>query len=257
MPSHKRSFAEFAEPLPPFKWGRPFEHNNKTFVATCIHNSKTGVTRFLKKKKIVPIKPIIVPLYNHTLKGPPDQVTTIRNIIDKGMNPEDFISGLTNKIHPIFRRLCRCKYTHDEFCLPVRERYHGVYYAKLWPVPVPQIASPHPKDNFVVRTMMQLATRILTSDDSLLFISALIACGKKGVKFHFHPRERLSAERKQATLDQLVSYVDRIVIHFKEFSRQETRTNIDIEGVLAYTMPPVVRGTNRSPYIVMDVEELN
>jgi hypothetical protein len=254
MPSHKRSFDEFYEPLPPFKWGRPFEHNNKTFVATLARNIKTGVTRPLKKKQIRRIKPINVPLYNHALKGPPDQVTTIRNIIDNGMNPEDFISGLTNKIHPIFRKIHRCKYTHDEFCLPVRERDGGVL-GKMRPVPVPQIADPLPSANLVVRTMMQLATRILTSDESLHFISALMACGKKGVKFHVHPRERLSAERKQATLARLVSYVDRIAIHFKEFSRQTTRPTI--KGSLAYMMPRTVRATIPSPHIIMDVEQLN
>jgi hypothetical protein len=195
---------------------------------------------------------IMVPLYNHAMKGPPDQHATIKNIIDNGMDPEKFISGLTNKIHPIFRKICRCKFTHDDLCLALGERPLGV----LKEVPVPEIASPLPSSNFVVRTIMQLATRILTSDESLKFISALIKCGKKGMEFHVHPRERLSAEQKQATLDRLVSYVDRIPVHFRDLSH-----TVRFEGkkvtVLGYTTCRVVRDKARYPHITIGAEQIS
>jgi hypothetical protein len=251
MPSHKRSFDEFAEPLPPFKWGRPYEHNNKTCLATHQHNNVTGVTTRLEVKQIEPIEPIMVPLYDHATKRPLYQHATVKNLTNHGIPHKRFISGLTNKIHPIFRRVCCCKFTNDRFCLhrdarPVRGKNTRA-------VPVPEIASPLPSDNFVIGTIMQLATRILTSDESLQFISALLDCGKKGVQFHVRPRERLSAERKQATLARLVSYVDRIAIHFREFSRKDTKPP---GGLLAYTTKLITRHRRRPPHIIVDVEQI-
>jgi hypothetical protein len=251
MAPHKRSFDEFAEPLPPFKWGRPYEHNNKTFLGTHQHNNITGVTTRLKVPQITPIEPIMVPLYDHATKRPLYQHATVRDITNHGINHKRFISGLTNKIHPIFRRVCRCKFTNDRFCLHPDAR--SVRGKKIRAVPVPEIASPLPSDNFVVGTIMQLATRILTSDESLQFISALLDCGKKGVRFHVRPREHLSAERKQATLARLVSYVDRITIHFREFSRKDTKPG---EGLLAYTTKRITRRRIRPPHIIVDVEQI-
>jgi hypothetical protein len=178
MAPHKRSFDEFAEPLPPLKWGRPYLHNNKP-NGTPLH-------------PLEPIKPNMMPFYNHATKETPDQHATVNNFIIHGMNPERFISRLTNEIHPIFRKICRCKFTHDYLCLNPEIRYN--FEKRVQPVQVPEIASPIPPDNFIVRTMVQLATHILTSDDSLQFISALMDCGWNGVHFHVHSRKHLSAE---------------------------------------------------------------
>jgi hypothetical protein len=67
MPSHKRTFDDFAEPPPPFKWGRPYLHNNNA-EGTARRNSD-------------PVKPNMIPFYDHATKGTLDQHVTVRNFI--------------------------------------------------------------------------------------------------------------------------------------------------------------------------------
>ena len=64
MPSRKRSFDEFAEGLPRFKWGIPYLHNNKA----------DGTYRLISE----PIKPNLIPNYIHALGRTYDQSETVK-----------------------------------------------------------------------------------------------------------------------------------------------------------------------------------
>jgi hypothetical protein len=239
MAPHKRSFDEFAEPLPPFKWGVPYLHNNRP--------DGTAL------RPMNPVKPNLIPLYDHALQGVPDQLATVKNFLSHEMDPEKLVSGLTNKISPIFRNICRCRYTRDCFCYSLDARTE--FEKNVLPVKVPEIVSPAPKDNFVVRTTMQLATRLVMSEEGLSFFSALISCGRGGQQFHAHPRRHLSAAQKEATIHRLPLFGQRIAIHFREFSRLDD----DIGGrcLLGYTRRRTVPGVPMSAHINMNVEKMD
>jgi hypothetical protein len=145
MPARKRSFDEFAAPLPPFKWGRPYLHNNKA----------DGTPR----ENWESIKPNWEPNYIHALKRSHDELATVKRFLDDGVDPGKLISGLTNEIHPIFSKICRCKHTRDCSVLDEMRPAYSKETMERVQVLVPEIASPAPSDNFVVRTSMQLATR--------------------------------------------------------------------------------------------------
>lgn len=238
MPAHKRSFDEFAEPHPRFKWGMPYLHNNKP----------DGTPR----RRWEPIKPNMKPLYNHITRGVADRGFTVKNLIDHGMDPERYISDLTNEIHPIFNRVCRCKFTRHCFCLPTETRVN--YEKKQLPVQVPEIASPHPSDNVIVRTIMRLATRLITSDDALPFWSAVMDCGIQGKHIHASPRKRLSEERKQVVLQRLRDLSRWLVIHFREFSH--TDDAIVSKPLLAFTAKRRMLGVPIAG-IIMNVEGID
>jgi hypothetical protein len=167
MPARKRSFDEFAAPLPRFKWGAPYLHNNKP----------DGTPRYSSES----IKPNMKPNYIHALKRSHDQLATVKAFLDHGVDPEKLISGLTNKIHTIFRQNCRCKYTKDCCCLWRMRRNFPEKKIRL--VQVPEIASPAPRDNFFVEAMMRLATKWINSDPGRQFVSALMDCGPGGQEF--------------------------------------------------------------------------
>jgi hypothetical protein len=238
-PSHKRSFDEFAERLPPFKWGRPYLHNNKP----------DGTYR----PRTDSIKQKTVPNYISALERTPDQPpVTFQMFRLHGVDPEKLISGLTNKIHPVFLKTCCCKYTMD-CCRMAHIRFvaprHNIPLVK-----VPAIASPAPSDNFFVRTVMQLATRWVLSDPGLQFISALMEYGREGKKFQANPRKLLSTERKQAALRQLLFHAPQVTVHFREFSHLEGSAS-DKAG-LGYTTKQRTAPLSSSTHIVMDVEEM-
>jgi len=242
MPSHKRTFDEFAEPFPPFQWGRPYSHNNKA----------DGKLRLNSE----PLKPNKRPLYNYITTRTFDQLNTVwNNYLRHGRDPETPINGLTNDIHPVFRNICRCKFTRQCFCLGPEGRYE--FENEFQRVQVPEIASPAPSKNFVVRAMMQLATRLIVSDEALSFWSALMDCGIGGLAFHAHPRRHLSTEQKNATLRRLRLFATRIVIHFREFSHLHKRPFEDVGLIIAFTEKRRVRDGPWFAHIFVDVERIN
>jgi hypothetical protein len=236
MPARKRSFDEFAAPLPRFKWGAPYLHNNKP----------DGTPRYSSES----IKPNMKPNYIHALKRSHDQLATVKAFLDHGVDPEKLISGLTNKIHTIFRQNCRCKYTKDCCCLWRMRRNFPEKKIRL--VQVPEIASPAPRDNFFVEAMMRLATKWINSDPGRQFVSALMDCGPGGQEFHASPRKHLSAEREGAVIVRLLDIAPRVFVHFREFSKMEDRPGG--ENLLGYMRrqwePP------GSAHIVMNVEKI-
>lgn len=86
----------------------------------------------------------------------------------------------------------------------------------------PEMASPYPEDNFMVRAALQLATMLITHDDTLPFWAGLIEAGlgrKDGTEsFHVHTRRQLEQSRKEKTLEYLRSFADHIRLHFKVFT---------------------------------------
>jgi hypothetical protein len=103
--------------------------------------------------------------------------------------------------------------------------------------------------------MMQLATRIVTSDESLQFISGLMDCGRNGVQFHAHPRKHLSAERKQAVLHRLQLYAHQVAFHFRDFSHLAAKpTNLCLLG---YTKKRMLPGGLPVAHVFMDVQHIN
>lgn len=235
-PSHKRSFDEFAEPLPPFKWGRPYLHNNKP-DGTYRRNTDS-------------IKPTTAPNYIHAFKRTLDQLETVQMFRHHGVDREKLVSGLTNEIHPVFLKICCCKYTMG--CCRIAEIRFVYPGYKIPLVEVPAIASPAPSDNFFVRTIMQLATRWILSDPGLQFVSALMEYGRGGKKFQADPRKHLSTERKQAVLRQLLLHAPQVTVHFREFSYLEG--SAFRKAALGYTYCQCIAPW--SAHIVIDVEKM-
>lgn len=167
-----------------------------------------------------------------------------------GVDPEKLISGLTNEIHPVFLKICCCKYTMD--CCRIAHTRSVAPGYKIPLVEVPTIASPAPSDNFFVRTIMQLATRWILSDPGLQFISALMECGRGGKKFQANPRKHLSTERKQAVLRQLLLHAPQVTVHFRKFSHLDESASR--KAALGYTSKQ--RMAPWSAHIVMDVEKM-
>ena len=171
------------------------------------------------------------------------------------MDPEKLISGLTNEIHPVFRKIYHC-----EFAMECSQRISNLLFRpglKMLQVKVPKIASPAPSDNFYVRTIMQLATRLITSEAALQFFSGLMECGRGGLKFHANPRKPLGAERKQATLDRLLHFAPRVALRFREFSHLEfshLRNGKAKEKLLGYMQVQFL--PSPLAHIVMNVDQI-
>jgi hypothetical protein len=167
-----------------------------------------------------------------------------------GVDPEKLVSGLTNEIHPVFLKICCCKYTMG--CCRIAEIRFVYPGYKIPLVEVPAIASPAPSDNFFVRTIMQLATRWILSDPGLQFVSALMEYGRGGKKFQADPRKHLSTERKQAVLRQLLLHAPQVTVHFREFSYLEG--SAFRKAALGYTYCQCIAPW--SAHIVIDVEKM-
>jgi hypothetical protein len=212
-----------------------------------LHNNKPDGTY---RPKPDSIKPEMAPNYIHAFKRTLDQLATVQMFHHHGVDPEKLISGLMNEIHPVFLKICCCKYTMGCCRIAgIRFVYPGY---KIPLVEVPAIASPAPSDNFFVRTMMQRATKWILPDPGLQFISALMECGRRGKKFQANPRKHLSTERKQAVLRQLLLHAPQVTVHFREFSHlNDSASN---KAALGYTRRQCIAPW--SAHIVMNVEKM-
>jgi hypothetical protein len=152
---------------------------------------------------------------------------TIEDLMAAGGNLTTIMSSLcqlTNDIHPIFRaeNLCMCPY-EDPYCMYPHDVDHPeelVGAAKVrW------MSWPHSKDfkdNIMLRTIFQLATRMILHDDALPFWAGLMdavvdnTAGKPKRSFKVHPRRRLDEAHKQRTLRHLENFASNHVrFHFR------------------------------------------
>ena len=188
----KRSFGSFAVPLSPFK----ARYSNEELNAQ---------------------KPEVQPLEQDFRARP------IRELLAAGSDLAGKVFSLTNEIHPIFREknICACENASISSCCSpyLAANPHKLADEKK----APTIAAPYPSQNPFVRVILQLATRLLTHDDSLPFWAGILDCARgprqEVARFHVHPRKRLSAARRAETLDQLNKFADEVRIHFREFEK--------------------------------------
>lgn len=150
-----------------------------------------------------------------TPKGP-----KIRDILAAGQDPAQVLCQLTNAIHPIFNanNICVCGYKDLRCC--VQPHFANLARSVPGTAKAPSIASPHPDDNIIVRASMQLASRILTHDDTLPFWEGILNCrdpkdGKISEVFEAHSSSHLSAERKAEILDHLRNFANRVRFHYE------------------------------------------
>jgi hypothetical protein len=189
----KRSFSEFAAPP---VWPIGFENNGAGTVSQA--NQEKHAQR--------------------------DAEPTIRELIAAGGDLEQIKSslcGLTNDLHPLFdtKNICVCKHPDEVYCcLPDKvaeleasvEKPFG-YIESTWS---------HPLENLVLRAALQLATRVITHENTLPFWAGLKDLSEAPMedRTHFHARaRRLHADKEKQVLDFLVKAVDNIRFHFKDF----------------------------------------
>ena len=140
----------------------------------------------------------------------PPQGPTIKDLIAAGGDLTTIMSSvcqLTNDIHPIFRAENICMFPYkDNYCMAPHFADHPEKL--IGKAKAPQMNSPYVegfKDNVVVRTIFQVATRMLLHDDALPFWAGLMdavdwEADEPSISFKVHPRRRLSKDRKQRTL---------------------------------------------------------
>lgn len=220
----KRAFADFAAPLSPFK---PRKESVVTPTAPDLPVSVDANDNVGESSPMIPP----ATTYNQN-RGP-----SIADHIAAGSDFADImtrISSLTNEIHPIFRdkNLCLCQYLECQCCI---RPYYATYRGEdLGMTKSPPTDSPYPKDNPVVRAILQLATNIITHSDALPFWAGIIECGLSEDPtnvFRVHPRKHLSPEREKATLWHLRQLAHHIRIHFVLFDNdlQGLQTTFHIE----------------------------
>jgi hypothetical protein len=156
----------------------------------------------------------------------PPRGPTIKDLIAAGGDLTTIMSSvcqLTNDIHPIFRaeNICMCPYK-DNYCMAPHFADHPEEL--IGKAKAPQTNSPYIegfKDNVVVRTIFQAATRMLLHDDALPFWAGLMdavdwEADEPSISFKVHPRRRLSKYRKERTLEHLEEFAaEHIRFHFK------------------------------------------
>jgi len=156
-----------------------------------------------------------------------EQEPTLGELMAAGGTLEEIksqICGLTNDLHPIFdkQNICVCKNADRRFCyLPEKiaelESATDEIEGSLEP------HWDHALGDFMLHSAMQLATRLITHEDTLPFWAGLIDCSgpdKDGKKKDFvvRARKRLSAAKRKEVLEYLNHAAGLIRIHSKSFS---------------------------------------
>ena len=153
---------------------------------------------------------------------------TVEQLIAAGSGLADIMSRacqLTNPIHPIFRNanLCLCKYQNEVHCVAPRFAANppaGV--VRISPTPLP-----NRKNTIILRTILQLASQMITHPQTLPFWAGLIDAvipdgGDKRAAFTVHPNRRLDPARTDQTLEALEKFKENIRVHFKAFGDDDT-----------------------------------
>jgi hypothetical protein len=169
---------------------------------------------------------------------------TVGQLIAAGSDLVNIMSSacqLTNPIHPIFEcvNLCLCEYEKEIHCVAPRFAANppaGI--AKISPQPLPL-----KKDMIILRTILRLASRMITHPQALPFWAGPIDAGipdggddpRKRAAFTVHPTRPLDPARTEQTLEALERFKDSIRVHFKVFVGDEVSTDLynDLQEVKA------------------------
>jgi hypothetical protein len=167
-----------------------------------------------------------------------DAEPTIRNLIAAGGDLEQIKSSfcrLTNDSHPLFaaKNICVCKHPDEVYCcLP--DKVAELEAAVEKPFGYIESTWSHPLQNLVLRAALQLATRVITRENTLPFWAGLIDLSSAPTEdqTHFRARaRRLDADKEKQVLDFLVKAADNIRFHFKDFRRlHEGHPNREAHG---------------------------
>jgi hypothetical protein len=168
-----------------------------------------------------------------------DEDPTLRELKDAGGTPESIKSrlcNLTNDLHPVFdaRNICVCKNRDRRDCyLPDKVTALESATDKL-----EGSLEPHwdrPLGNFMIHSALQLATRVITHEDTLPFWAGLIDCAKsskdeEAKEFHVRARKRIDAAKEKEVLDYLTYAAGRIRIHLMSFEEAGESAMLDVEN---------------------------
>lgn len=172
--------------------------------------------------------------------------TDATNTIEEIIGPQ--ICSLTNDILPVFamENICVCKQPDKQYCyLPAKIAELQAADEALERVPdweccsalgitnqVPGTIIPtwnHAPGQLMLRSAMQLATRMITHDDALPFWAGLMDCARSSKSderrpFHARTGEHLDAAKKREVLHYLHQAADNIRVHLKPFYKGEVET---------------------------------
>lgn len=131
------------------------------------------------------------------------------------------ICGLTNELHPLFdeQNICVCRNADRRYCyLP--EKIAELESATDKIKGALELHCDHALGNFMLRSAMQLATRLTTHEDTLPFWAGLMEFSlpdKDGKKkdFNFRARKRLDAAKEKQVLKYLNHAANKIRFHLK------------------------------------------
>jgi hypothetical protein len=208
-------------------------NNQDPRIAVAIKNRKSPITSKRPCKRN--FTEFATPLEREYLPKPKTEwAPTIGDFLAAGGDTTtimSYICQLTNDIHPILRdeNLCVCpevinpsQFWEDEFAYCMSPHFTDKANLKGL-VKERQPASILPKHNPVMRTILQLASRITEDEGTLPFwagiIDAVTGEGEDAkISFKVHPRRRLSKDRKERVLRYLQEeFPKKVRFHFKVF----------------------------------------
>jgi hypothetical protein len=200
--------------------------SNTHNVMTTPNNSSAATNLCSRKRKFEEFATPPEREYYETPDEPEEQ--TVGQLIAAGSDLANIMSStcqLTNPIHPIFEsvNLCLCEYQNEIHCVAPRFAANppaGV--VKISPTPLP-----NRKNMLILRTILQLASQMITHPQTLPFWAGLIDAvipdgGDKRAAFTVHPTRRLDPARTEQTLEALEKFKDNIRVHFKAFGDDDT-----------------------------------
>jgi hypothetical protein len=201
-------------------------------MATNTQNSRSGSVMRNSKRKLEEFATSPKREYYKIPKEPKEQ--TIGELFAAGGDLANIMSSvcqLTNDIHPVFRdgNLCFCEYAQGHHCVASRFAANSGWIPRI-----PQPALPLQKDRIILRTILQLASQMITHPQTLPFWAGLIdAAALAGVDnraaFKVHPVRLLEPARQARTLEALENFANSIRVHFKDFVYKGT-ISPDVSG---------------------------
>lgn len=182
------------------------------------------------------------------------------------------ICSLTNDVLPLFdeQNVCVCVFPDKQYCyLPENIAEMKAAEEELGNNKVPdwELCSmdgitnrlegsllphwDHDIGESMLRSAMQLATRMITHEDALLFWAGLMDCAKSGkdgerTRLTVPAGERLDAAKKQEVLEYLQQATRRIRIHLKSFYMGEENVT-ETCGGFCCAFPLEQDGSDKSP----------
>jgi hypothetical protein len=217
MCGRKRSLAEFAAPLSPFKYSGPYEYLNDIQsdddVDAVEESAEQGEATGSAEEK-------------------PVEELTVMELSEADWTQERIakaVCSLPDLVYPAFRddKICHCKYEGIARCM-VPNLPSGIDHDSfhVGEKEASKIASPYSQDNILVCAIMRVASQLVLSDDSLAFWAGIIDCGLGPQRdrwgFRVHPRKHLSDARKAEILLHLENFSQNLRIHFKILTDYET-----------------------------------